>query len=406
MIKGRKRILFVAEAVTLAHVARTYTLAKSLPGDLYEVKIVCDPRYHFLFASECIAHASIHSIPTTQFEAALNRGAPLYQFETLRKYVDEDHAVMNAFRPDVVIGDFRLSLGVSARVAGIPYVNVSNAGWSPRARARFVVPDIRLTEMLGPRIAQWLFDRARPVSFAMHARPFNRLRRHHGLAPLPNDLRHVYTDGDYTLYADLPELIPIDDLPLQQAFLGPVHWSPQTPLPLWAERIPMDRPLVYVALGSSGLHAALTVILGALAGQGWTVVAATAGKSAPVSQYDDVFVADFLDGDLWAGRASAVVCNGGSPTCYQALRHGVPVVGLPSNLDQYLNMAAVEDAGAGVMLRAGRASVPQVADGVRRVLENPAYRTIARRLATAMAAHDPGRVLRDTCDRAMAGTGR
>ena len=67
----------------------------------------------------------------------------------LRAYVDDDLALLEAVRPDVVIGDFRLSLSVSARVAGIPYVNVTNAYWSPYARPHFEVPNLALTRLVG-----------------------------------------------------------------------------------------------------------------------------------------------------------------------------------------------------------------------------------------------------------------
>ena len=49
-----------------------------------------------------------------------------------------------------------------------------------------------------------------------------------------------------------------------------------------------------------------------------------------------------------------VICNGGSLTSYQALAAGKPIIGLPSNLDQFLNMQALERSGAGVGIRADR----------------------------------------------------
>lgn len=42
----RRRILFVAEAVTLAHVVRPFALAQSLDPSRYEVHFACDPRYN------------------------------------------------------------------------------------------------------------------------------------------------------------------------------------------------------------------------------------------------------------------------------------------------------------------------------------------------------------------------
>ncbi|RXL56259.1 hypothetical protein EO238_33760, partial [Citrobacter sp. AAK_AS5] len=48
-ISARKRILFVGEAVTLAHVVRPAVLARALDPSRYEVVLACDERYLKLF---------------------------------------------------------------------------------------------------------------------------------------------------------------------------------------------------------------------------------------------------------------------------------------------------------------------------------------------------------------------
>ncbi|CFR71311.1 putative glycosyl transferase [Mycobacterium tuberculosis] len=78
-----------------------------------------------------------------------------------------------------------------------------------------------------------------------------------------------------------------------------------------------------------------------------------------------------------------VLCNGGSPTTQQALAAGVPVIGLPSNMDQHLNMEALERAGAGVLLRTERLNTEGVAAAVKQVLSGAEFRQAARRLAEA-----------------------
>ena len=55
----------------------------------------------------------------------LAKGRPVYDVNTLRSYVRADLALLEAVKPDLVVGDFRISLGVSARVAGIPYWTVT-----------------------------------------------------------------------------------------------------------------------------------------------------------------------------------------------------------------------------------------------------------------------------------------
>jgi UDP:flavonoid glycosyltransferase YjiC (YdhE family) len=79
-----------------------------------------------------------------------------------------------------------------------------------------------------------------------------------------------------------------------------------------------------------------------------------------------------------------VICNGGSATVYQALAAGVPVLGIPSNLDQYLMMDYVEKFGAGAMVRGGQASSAALRDMAQRVLNIAQYRSRAESLAVVI----------------------
>ena len=130
----RRRVLFVGEAVTLAHVARPIALARMLVGRGYRPIVAADPRFAALCPPGAWDTAEIRSIPTADFLRSLARGKPVYDLATLEGYVEDDLALLRAVRPAVVIGDFRISLAVSARLVGVPYINVSNAYWSPYAR--------------------------------------------------------------------------------------------------------------------------------------------------------------------------------------------------------------------------------------------------------------------------------
>ncbi|XRQ09317.1 glycosyltransferase [Actinomadura welshii] len=76
------------------------------------------------------------------------------------------------------------------------------------------------------------------------------------------NLCRIFTDGDYTLYADVPELVPTYDLPPNHQYLGPVLWSPAGELPRWWDSLRTDRPIVYATLGTSGGKNLLQVVLG------------------------------------------------------------------------------------------------------------------------------------------------
>jgi UDP:flavonoid glycosyltransferase YjiC (YdhE family) len=207
------------------------------------------------------------------------------------------------------------------------------------------------------------------------------LRATYGLPEL-GSLPEILTGGDHTLFPDVPALVPTRQLPAHQRYLGPVLWSPPVALPPWWDHLDPRRPTIYVTLGSSGRVDLLPLVIQAAASLGLQALVATAGRARlDVSALPaHVFVADYLPGHLAARRAQAVLSNGGSTTGYQALAEARPVLGLPFNLDQYLAMTAIGDAGAGVLLRAGTADQATIRAGLQRVLEDPAFAAGAARL--------------------------
>lgn len=381
MPSDRLRVLLFAEAVTLAHVARPIALARALDPSRYDVMLACDPRYAAFASAGPWQRADLRSIPGEQFNQALARGAPVYDLATLASYVEQDRALIADFEPDLVVGDFRLSLSVSARLARVPYLTIVNAYWHPNYRGGFLLPVLPMTRVLPLPVAAALFATFRPMAFAMHCRPLNRLRARHGLPSLGNDLRRVYTDADHQLVPDLASLYPIDGPAERYSYIGPPMWSPAVDLPAWwAEPVPAGQATVYVTLGSSGPQALLPMVLQALEGLPVRVLASTAAAPVPSTLPANARVAPYLPGDAAAARAQLVVCNGGSLTTQQALAAGVPVLGLASNMDQFLNMAPLEAAGAGLTLRADRISPAAIRAACQRLLASRAAADAAIKL--------------------------
>jgi UDP:flavonoid glycosyltransferase YjiC (YdhE family) len=384
-----KRVLFFAEAVTLAHVARPIALAKSLASKNYEVFIACDSRYQHFVKSEHWRTVPLHSISSQQFLRALARGKPVYDAPTLRQYVIEDRELIGLLKPDLIVGDFRLSLSVSARLAGVPYATVTNAYWSPFFPVRdFPLPVLPMTRFMPVSVARSLFRLGQRVAFGLHCRPLNQVRHDKELPSLGSDLRRVYTDADYVLYGDVPAMFPIEHLPKNHYFLGPILWTPPGRLPDWWGELPGDKPIIYLTLGSSGSARLMETALQALADQPITVIASTAGGEVTKRPPANAYIADYLPGTEAAARSSLVVCNGGSPTSQQALAAGVPVLGIAGNMDQFLNMEAVATAGAGVVVRADRVNGEGLRKTVEAMLTSPGFRIGARRLANEFASHD------------------
>jgi UDP:flavonoid glycosyltransferase YjiC (YdhE family) len=281
-------------------------------------------------------------------------------------------------------------------LAKVPLLTLINAYWSPYAqREAFPVPDHPIVKLVGPERAARYIDRALPRAFAHFAAPLEQVRKKFGLPALGGLLEQLCY-GDYTLYPDVPELVPTRGAPESHVYLGPVQWSPRVSLPDWWEGLDPSLPTVYVTLGSSGAAHVLPTVFEALAGLQVNVLFANAGRtgdafravSAGHLRAGRLFVADFLPGELAASRSAFVISNGGASTSYQALGEGVPVLGIPYNLDQYLAMTAIEQASAGVLLRAGNLALKPLQQACVRLLNSSQIRRGAQAVQRAFRGHD------------------
>jgi UDP:flavonoid glycosyltransferase YjiC (YdhE family) len=307
----------------------------------------------------------------------------------LHGYVQDDLQIMEKVQPDLVIGDFRLSLSVSARLSTIPYASITNAYWSPYAKPKYVVPELALARRLGPRLAQGIFSLLRPWLFAQHAYALNKVRQDYGMPAIGYNLTRMFSEADFTLYPDLPHLVPTINPPSHHVYIGPVVWS-FNKLPCWWASLRHSIPTAYVTMGTSGSIEIARMVAHSLASDGWQVLMATADGGSISGWMDGIWVDNYLPGLMVAERADLVVCNGGSGAVYQALTAGTPILGIPMNLDQYLMMGYLRRSAAGDYLRAGLATSESVMHMARRMIESGRYKSRAVQLKDHMLRYRTG----------------
>ena len=178
-------------------------------------------------------------------------------------------------------------------------------------------------------------------------------------------------------------------------------------LPVWFDDMG-ERPLVYVTLGTvfNGNVPLFRLIADALADQPYEVVIAL-GHGIPREALGEVAgnirVGGYLPQARILERASAVVSHGGYNTVTAALGAGLPLFLLPMGADQPYNTERCITAGAALgVIQAQPPGPPTAApppftppdpvvirDGIRRLLEEPAFRDAALAIAAEIAAMPP-----------------
>ena len=385
------RILFVGEAVTLSHVVRPLVLARAAAAAGHEVVFAFDRRFEAILGEMPFRTVPLASaFPREVAAERLRTTAPVFDVAILDRYVQEDLRLLALFKPDLVVGDMRQSLAISARLSGVPYAALMNAHWSPHTAEPMTPATHPLSPLLGRNTFKAVFEAFYPLGSAYYTLPYNTVRAKYGLAVESIDIRDLFCDADYVLHPDTPAITPLTGAPDTHHFLGPIVWSAPTPLPGWWDEVPDDRPVVAVNLGSSGDARMLDAILAALAAEGVTTVLATAGHRTVAPDPPHLFTADYLPSGAAAARADLFVCSGGCMPVHPILMEGTPVLSLPSNLDQLVTARIFTRIGAGEHIEAERhVHAGSVRSLANRILRQPRYAEAARRAGADLAAMDP-----------------
>jgi UDP:flavonoid glycosyltransferase YjiC (YdhE family) len=149
-------------------------------------------------------------------------------------------------------------------------------------------------------------------------------------------------------------------------------------------------------MGSTGLTE-LARDLDCLVGDDLQFIVAAGGEGAVDRRGlpKHVHVERFVNADLVLPHCDLMVCHGGNGTVYQALSHGVPLVGAPAHAEQAYSLKRAREHGVGVALsprRVRRTGLADVPKAIRRVLGDERFRQRAQAFAAILANYD-GRTL-------------
>jgi UDP:flavonoid glycosyltransferase YjiC (YdhE family) len=156
-------------------------------------------------------------------------------------------------------------------------------------------------------------------------------------------------------------------------------------------------PLVYVTMGTVQNRAvALGPLVAAVAALPVDVLVAVGqdGDTDLGALPANVRVEPWVDQQHVLGECAAVVSHGGSGTFLGALAQGVPQLCLPQAADQFRNTEGGVRSGAALALAPHEISPETVAEGVRRLLQEPGIRAGAEQVAAEIfAMPSPGEVV-------------
>jgi UDP:flavonoid glycosyltransferase YjiC (YdhE family) len=340
------------EGSILAHVGRTVTIANAMAPNAFDIRFAASGAYADKIDPGRWPVVPVYTQDRNELLDRLKTGGSAFTVEELEKYVEDERRVLSEIKPNVVVGDFRPSLGISAPSLGIRYVCVTNAVWTKYCSVAIDPPASWFpTRIFGARLLKFLrftMPGLEKRIFAHYAAPFNTLRRKYGL-PAMSDVRDCMCSEDFNLVADVEELFPhLPGMPADYQYVGPLMWESSEPAPSWLEKLDRSRPTVYLTMGSTGPLGQIRAILERLSVEGFQVICTTASQKIARDLPSGCHAVSFAPGKQMCKAADVVVCHAGNGTIYQALSCGKPIVGVPEFHDQEFNMQRVQALGLGV----------------------------------------------------------
>ncbi|HEX5144458.1 MAG TPA: glycosyltransferase [Mycobacterium sp.] len=273
-------------------------------------------------------------------------------------------AAVDGFGPDVVVVDQQALAGaLVARRCGLPWA--TSATTSSELTNQYA-----LMPRLGTWVRQCLTDFQNDLG-----------------VPDPVDLRF----SEHLVLAFTTEALvgSVGDFPGHYVFVGPSisvrAGAPDFP---WGWLRP-DRQHVLVSLGTVnrevGRRFFATTVQAVLPLVDRLQVVLVSPPDLVDSPPDHVLIRDFVPQLDLLPALHAVVSHAGHNTVCETLAQGVPLVVAPIRDDQLVVAGQVVDAGAGIRVHFSRVGVTELRDAITTVLDDPSYRTAARRVRTSFA---------------------
>lgn len=383
------KILIFSESITLAHFLRPLIIAKKLKALGHDVLFVATNEEKMPVRELAgVNHLFIPSAITPEiFNKAIEYGKHPFTEEILSNYHLEELKLIKSFKPDLLMGDMRVSLHVTSQVTGITFINISNSYWDNEAIVPARFPMLKDSLLRDSMVTRMFYSLLKPMVLKKLAKPFNTYARKLNVSPYGN-YNEVLTKGTYVLYCDFAGLLKFKRSSIDKKIIGPLIYETHSDLP--AElKMKTAKKRIFVGLGSSGPNVLLREMINVLSKLDAEIIICSPDKSLRENSADNLLFYDFLPYSKIAQTCDLVICNGGSSSVYASLLNGVPVLMIPINFDQVIFSSLIEEKKAGIVLRYDEFSKARLETALKELMMNVVFKQAAKKLQIELSSVAP-----------------
>ena len=326
-----------------------------------------------------------------------------FLLQTIPAQVQDLTDILTKYRADAIVADTALwSLPVVVReTTNIPVAMLSHVGLclepgdAGPVHGRAMPPRRTAFQRLLANAIQSLSAYASRDA----RRTASRIRAAYGLPPVTGRVTALLSKMELYLIPTCPSFdYSRSDLPPSVKYIGPCLW-PESSKDSSRPELRDASPRVVVEEGSLYaqdpilLRAAMSGLAGSRAkvtvygGKGRDLASLGAGELAP-----NITIRPWQPLVNVVAGADLVLTNGNTDSTMAALSRGIPIIVVPSILDQAEVAMRVSVSGAGITIKEGHCTPAKLRAGVDRLLAEPSYRREAARLAVELNALDGPRL--------------
>ncbi|MBI2424789.1 MAG: glycosyltransferase family 1 protein [Candidatus Hydrogenedentes bacterium] len=312
------------------------------------------------------------------------------EWAPLDQIVDDIIRVCHEEKPDLILGDASVGVSTAGHILGIPAAGVLNS-----YNAYFIRP-WRFHWFLVYFLDRFILAPIRKRVYVKYGvKPVCAIRLLQNMPLLSPDLEAFHTH--HPGFA-------------QWQAIGPIVAEPPCELPPWFDELSDGTPNIYITMGSTGLLEGLLRRSYALfATAPYRFIVTTGGQVSEACMAEapaNFRFATYAPGSKLLEHCEAMVYHGGNGSMYQALAAGVPMVALPSHLEQKVCTLLLKQHGFGLIGSGRHTGAAKLLRMINEVVENPEYRTNARRFSQdvldSTAASKAAKILIDRAYRGKA----
>ena len=396
-----KTIIFAVAGYNLAETGRHIEIARACKDDFNIVFLSYGGAYEHLIEEEGFTLKKMEPRLSEKQLAHVRKalsGETLntvgyFTAEEMAPRIEHEIALYDEINPACVLTGWCQSVLISARAAGIPFINVLHsttiteyykAGlqtWPDRSNLPFL---------------KWFFSEEQMNRFTSNlvlklklpAKSFNTLAKKYGLPEFNNFIDVL--EGDHILLADIPEWVGLSSVRPNVHYIGPLQFRLDKEIPGDIIEMPKDWPIVYFAMGSSGKPGLIAEILQGFRDKPYRVIAPVAShiKEMNVKIPENVIVTGFLPAHKVNPMADVSVIHGGQNTVMNACLSGTPIVGVGMHPEQQANLDTCVRKGFAIRLSKRSVTASAIHDAIDKLLHDKRAKQEVVKFQTELAKWD------------------